>query len=72
MTRYPTSQADRAKLRIHIHAEAIAEADARAERIGRSIKCAGDGVAVQHANTPGGCRNSGTTCLCECHDQASP
>jgi hypothetical protein len=36
--------------------------------MGRSIKCFGYGMPESHAADVGGCRNDGSTCLCECHD----
>lgn len=35
----------------------------------RSMKCAPVGAwPARHATDPDGCRNDGSTCLCECHD----
>lgn len=63
MTTYPTSAAARAAERdARFHAY-MANAERRALWNSYSIKC---GDWEQHA--PDGCQNSGSTCLCACHD----
>lgn len=65
---YPRDAVTRAERREEILGIAIDAARSRAAKVGHSAKCAGEGMAVQHASTPGGCANNGTSCLCECHD----
>lgn len=64
MSDYPQSAEEREAKRAQVgraaHLQAIA--------MRLSIKCAGQSVVEQHAGEPGGCANTGTSCLCECHD----
>lgn len=68
---YPRDAASRMERREEIRSIALIAAEQRAARVGLSMKCAGEGMAVQHKATPGGCANDGSTCLCECHDGLS-
>lgn len=65
---YPLKAADRAAKRVEHRMRLLAEAEERARKVGLSMKCAGEGMAVQHRTTVAGCANDGSSCLCECHD----
>ncbi|MFJ5532453.1 hypothetical protein [Streptomyces sp. NPDC093261] len=60
--RYPADAAERAALRRCLRVEAIERAMESVPQGWASLNCA-DG---KHA--PAGCQNSGSTCLCDCHD----
>jgi hypothetical protein len=65
---FPLDAPGRDKTRIRMRYQALDEAERVAARFGRSMKCNGDGMAVQHADVRGGCANTGASCICECHD----
>lgn len=54
-----------------IRAKIREDAMLRAETVSRSLKCAARGEDYKgrrHAKEPGGCNNTGRTCICPCHD----
>jgi hypothetical protein len=70
----PMTVVERQAKRDAIFASAIRGAIQLAERSGCSLKCSGFapyGEPPAHAGEPGGCKNDGSGCLCECHDTAS-
>ncbi len=72
MSVYSLEPRERAAQRKLIREDQIAKAERRALVLGRSIKCGGwDGNhAPRHAGDPSdGCKNDGTSCICECHDR---
>ncbi len=69
----PRDAASRQAIRDRYVVEATERVRNEALLFGRSIKCQQirdltDPKAGYHANEPGGCRNDGSTCICECHD----
>lgn len=62
MATVPTTTADRIALRDRLTVTAIKLAIHTAIDAHLSIRC----IAGNHA--PDGCQNTGTGCLCECHD----
>jgi hypothetical protein len=78
--RYPVGDpAAREAIRDRLYRQHMTAARAVAARAGRSPKCAG--ILTQegepqprpwHTDQPGGCRNTGTGCLCPCHDRTQP
>jgi len=77
LTKHGNTAAGREKARKEIVAVIRAGADREATAAGRSMKCAGwanAGIALatpRHRGDPDGCRNNGSTCICECHDPIS-
>ena len=61
--------AARGLIRASIVAEAARQVDEEVVRAGRSLNCAN---AIAYLHEDHGCRNDGSTCLCECHDATSP
>ncbi|MEV2239493.1 hypothetical protein [Micromonospora sp. NPDC049891] len=68
---FPLDSAGRARQRAEIRARLLAQAERDIAQNSRSMKCSGWGGAhwPQHADVEGGCRNDGSTCICECHDR---
>lgn len=66
---YPRTTGGRQLLRDTYRRRIVERAEREAAMVGLSIKCRGEGMAVQHATAPGGCANNGSGCLCECHDE---
>jgi hypothetical protein len=63
--------------RDRIFGQVMQRAIREARQLGRSAKCGagvwvkdGERYDVAHAGEPGGCRNDGSSCICECHDPA--
>ena len=73
MADFPTDPQERAAERRRIRMEVLTEAEGRALQRGRSLKCRGETLlgTAQHAGDTDGCRNSGATCICDCHDPAA-
>lgn len=68
---FPKTPSDRAVVRRRIRRDVFAEAERRFLQRSRSMKCAGTwsyAVGARHAGDVEGCRNDGSTCICECHD----
>ena len=66
---YPRDLTERAAIREEILRKELAKARREAIIIGRSLKCSGGTYpSLSHAGEPGGCRNNGYGCICECHD----
>jgi len=59
-------QAERDRIRVYM----LAQAELQIAKAARSPRCSGDANwgQTEHSNDFGGCRNDGSTCLCECHD----
>lgn len=70
-TPFPLDSGGRARRRAEIRARLLAQAERDIAQNSRSMKCAGGGGAYlpMHADVEGGCRNDGSTCICECHDR---
>lgn len=65
------SRAERARRREDSAERIRRRAEEDISRAGRSMKCAGTAMPFGerlHANTPNGCKNDGSSCICECHD----
>lgn len=64
---FPKSPVERQRQRAMNTRRAFAEAERLARITGRSLKC---GELRRHAgdSSGDGCRNDGSTCICECHD----
>lgn len=69
----PTRAARRAQIAKNAQDRADRTAKHEAATFGRSMKCHGWDLSAppRHAGTPDGCKNDGTSCICECHDQAA-
>lgn len=67
----PSSTAERAAKRKEIRSYHLVKAERAALASGRSMKCSGYGgyYSPRHSGDPDGCRNDGSGCLCECHDE---
>lgn len=69
---YSRDKAERDAERQRVAEFMLAEARRQATVAGLSSKCAGYlRPRPEHADGFGGCRNDGSTCLCECHDVPS-
>ena len=68
---YPTTKTARQAIRDRNRQDLIDAAEREARMFGRSINCGNSpgAFAARHAGESGGCRNDGSTCICECHDQ---
>lgn len=68
---YPASSAERRRIRDRKASEGAKQGRIKALGLVTSLKCSGfDGAwPTHHASESDGCRNDGSTCLCECHDE---
>lgn len=67
--------ARRAQIAENAQRRAASAAKHEAATYGRTSKCHGWNLTAppRHAGTPDGCKNDGSSCICECHDaQAQP
>lgn len=70
MADFPKVAVDRQRIRARIKRQATVWAEGRALKSSRSVRC----VEGDHARTDSGfgrvgCANTGSTCICECHDE---
>lgn len=71
MADYPLSRARRDDVREAHRARILAKAEAEATLYGQSIRCRESTIYGNHEPAPNpGCTNTGTNCLCPCHDRA--
>jgi hypothetical protein len=68
---YPLDTEARRAARAANLASYLKAAEVNAHKANLSMKCEGYGSRLNplHSDHPGGCKNDGTGCLCECHDQ---
>lgn len=62
----------RRKARAEIERAMVERAKAEAERAGRSLNCESGNHRDVYQGVRVGCRNDGSTCICECHDTIQP
>jgi hypothetical protein len=73
LSKHGNTAAGRAKGREEIRAAILATAEREARMAGRSPRCQhGDHRTIYRDGRgkewPAGCQNTGSTCICECHD----
>lgn len=68
---YPLTLEERVARREELRQNLLHQAEENAKVLQRSMKCSGRGMPygkAVHLGEPDGCKNSGDSCLCECHD----